>query len=50
MSSTMSAPPASDLEPMRGPIGQHRNIKKQILLSVLTLNQSGVSKGAPAAV
>jgi hypothetical protein len=37
MSGTMNAPPAPNIEPTRGPIGQQRNIGKQVLLSVVTL-------------
>jgi hypothetical protein len=36
MSSVMNAPPAPNLEPLRGPIGQQRNIGKQVLLSVVS--------------
>ena len=42
MSTAMNAPPAPDLEPLRGPIGQQRNIKKQVLLSVVTLGFYGI--------
>ena len=42
MSSVTNAPPAPQLEPMRGPIGQQRNIGKQVLLSVVTLGLYGV--------
>ena len=42
MSSVMNAPPAPHLEPMRGPIGQQRNIGKQVLLSVVTFGLYGV--------
>ena len=42
MSSVLNAPPPADLNPTRGPIGQQRNIKKQVLLSVVTLGLYGV--------
>ena len=42
MSSVTYGPPAPILEPMRGPIGQQRNIGKQVLLSVVTLGLYGV--------
>jgi hypothetical protein len=38
----MNAPPAPDLGPMQGPIGQQRNIRKQVLLSVVTLGFYGI--------
>ena len=42
MTSTMNAPPPPHLEPTRGPIGQQRNITKQVLLSVVTLGLYGL--------
>ncbi len=42
MSSVLNAPPPADLNPTRGPIGQQRNIKKQVLLSIVTLGLYGV--------
>lgn len=42
MSSVSQAPAAPHLEPMRGPIGQQRNIGKQVLLSIVTLGFYGV--------
>ncbi len=42
MSSVLNAPPAPHLEPMRGPIGQQRNIGKQVLLSFVTLGLYGI--------
>jgi hypothetical protein len=42
MSNVTSAPPPPQTEPARGPIGQQRNIGKQILLSVVTLGFYGI--------
>jgi len=42
MSSPINGPPAPNLEPMRGPIGQQRNIGKQVLLSVVTVGFYGI--------
>ena len=42
MSSVTHGPPAPDLAPTHGPIGQQRNIGKQVLLSVVTLGLYGV--------
>ena len=42
MSSVINPPPPPPLEPMRGPIGQQRNIGKQVLLSVVTLGLYGI--------
>jgi hypothetical protein len=42
MSSVTYGPPAPDLQSTHGPIGQQRNIGKQVLLSVVTLGLYGV--------
>lgn len=42
MSSVLNAPPAPHLVPKRGPIGQQRNIGRQILLSVVTFGLYGI--------
>ena len=52
MSATIHAATAPHGEPERGPIGQPRNVGKQVLLSFVPpgLNEYRGARGAPAAV